>query len=244
MNLLDVKKATVEKQLKIVQIGESGSGKTHRALSALQYGPMFFFDCDNKLANYASSGKLTDQQLEQVDFMVPKSTSEILNQIAILEKAGESIKFATIVLDTFSRWNELVIEELIEKNNGQPLRIQDWGTVKVINARFLKRIFSLPCNVIINAHLAEKENAVGESGFTAGGSGSAAQMLPEFVDECHYLYIKKPNNTHTVQGKGSGKFTVVKTLLTQELDGLVFKSASLDIFKNFAKIIKPGLTNP
>ena len=177
MNLLDVKKTVKEKQLKIVQIGESGSGKTHRALSAIDFGPMFFFDCDNKLSNYASSEKLTEEQLSKIDFITPQSTSEIITKLDELARMGDTIKYATIVLDTFSRWNEMVVEEIYNELGGK-MNIPGWTKAKMINARFLKKIFSLPCNVIINAHLAEKENAVGEAGFTAGGSGSASQMLP------------------------------------------------------------------
>jgi hypothetical protein len=238
MNLLDVKKAKREKQLKIVQIGESGSGKTHRTLTAIDFGPMFFFDCDKKLANYASSGKLTDAQLENIDYICPNTTAEIVNKLQEFSQQGDKLKYATIVLDTFSRWNELLVEEIHEELGGK-MNIPGWTKVKMVNAKMLKQIFSLPCNVIVNAHLAEKENAIGELGFTAGGSGSASQMLPEFVDECHYLYIKRPNNVHAVQGKGSGKFTVVKTLLTSELEGLNFKSSNLKDFKKFAKIVTP-----
>lgn len=235
INLLDIKKGPQDRQLKIVQLGESGSGKTFRALTALDFGPMLFIDCDNKIKNYASSGKLTEAQLKNIDFIVPKTPADIVSKLAELKKQGQNLKYATIVLDTFSRWNELVVEAEHEAQGGK-MNIPGWTQVKMNLSRALKELFNLPCNIIINAHVAEKENAIGEVGFTAGGSGSAAQMLPEFVDECHYLYIKKPSNNHVVQGKGSGKFTSIKTLLTNELDGLLFKSNSLEIFRDFAKI--------
>lgn len=237
MNLLDVKKTKKASRFKLVQIGESGSGKTHRMLTATQFGKMFVFDMDGKLENYAQAGNMTDAQLANIDFCQPKTSSEVMAKLKEFKNKRENLEYATIVLDTFSRWNELLIQEITDKT-GKKMQIQDWGVLKSDNARFIKELFSLPCNIIINAHIAEKENAVGESSFTAGGSGSASQMLPEYVDECHYLFIQKPNNIHKVQGKGSGKLTIVKTLLKDQVEGLNFKVSDLSIFEKFAKIKK------
>ena len=236
MNLLQVRKQNKAKRLKLVQLGESGSGKTHRALTATDFGPMYIFDCDGKLENYANSGLLTDNQLSLIEFDYVKNSAQVMAKLREFKSMGDKLPHATIVLDTFSRWNEILISEITEVSK-KKMQIQDWGELKNINAKFLKELFSLPCNIIINAHLAEKENAVGELAFTAGGAGSASQMLPEFVDECHYLFIQKPANKHTVQGKGSGKLTIVKSLLKDKIKGLNFEDGGLEIFKKFAHVL-------
>lgn len=236
-NLLEVKKTKKGSRFKLVQIGESGSGKTHRMLTASQFGPMYIFDVDGKIENYAQSGLLTDEQLGAVEFDLYSNTSQIVTKLKQFLAMKDKVPYATVCLDTFSRWNEMVVKELWDKNGGK-MNIPSWSEVKLINTQFLKDLFSLPCNIIINAHLGEKENALGESYFTAGGAGASSQMLPEFVDECHYLFIKKPDNTHMVQGKGSGKLTVVKSLLKDQLEGLNFKSSDLSIFEKFAYVKK------
>ena len=81
MNLSDVKKTKKASRFKLVQLGESGSGKTHRMLTAIEFGKMFVFDLDGKLQDYAESGILKDEDLANIDFFPPFTVIEMFEKL-------------------------------------------------------------------------------------------------------------------------------------------------------------------
>lgn len=238
VDLKDIKKPEPSNGFKLLQYGMSGAGKTQRMLSALKYGPMFILDTDNKYNNFADA-VLTPQERGQIVAVNPKSLQEIFDVFTKLQKLGANIPFATVCIDTFSRLNEVALEH-VHKENGGKMNIPGWTELKRLLSGFFKQgVFPLPSNVIVNAHAAEKENALKELEITIGGDGKSGAMLPELVDECHYLYIKRPDNKHIVQGKGSGVI-LAKTLFKDHLEGLNFKTSDLSIFEKVA-ITRPAL---
>jgi hypothetical protein len=199
--------------MNLLQYGESGAGKSFRAARFAEFGPVYFFDFDNKIQNIKLGfGTKHPELLNKISFDVYRGSDEsvvkaVLNKITEIEKACAAGKppFATIVFDSWTQWERTYFDHLMAK---QPnLGGKGWGesrqtitvtaTDKVTipgtsdhqlkNRAFpelIDRITALPINVIVNCHV--KEPMKGPA--TIQASGETAKTLPKYFNEWHYLY--------------------------------------------------------
>ena len=219
---------------KLLQFSEPGAGKTFRAMSALAYGPVYVIDTDNKFGGLvprleAAYGK--DVINSQVDVDTPKSAADFTAIMTNLAKKAES--FSTVVLDTQSRAFDMVLDAVKAANPKGDGR-QIFGAALERNIAYLNRFLSLPCNIIINAHVGAEEMADGTSKLTSTTPGKFGKKMTEYFNEVHYLYLNTTNQ-HRVRGEPSASVVARTVVNKDQLDNLgVFKLTDLSIFNDIA----------
>jgi len=176
------------KKFKLLQLGESGVGKTTRALSATRFGRVFLFDFDDKLSQLAP--KIPEEQRKLIDFETFDTFDQANNRLAELtdEFNKGTNPYSTIIVDTWSRWHDLAIEKQKVLNpRRKKFEFEDWGAVKNYNRQFINDIRSLPCNLIVNTHVGMKESASGDVVLTVSTTGSFGRDLPQYFQETHFM---------------------------------------------------------
>jgi hypothetical protein len=180
-------------KFELLQVGDTGHGKTTRALSATRFGPMYVFDFDGKIQGAARELPKETQDLIRADNYRDKDFDfaySKLKELATIYKKGET-PFATVVIDTFTMMNEKVCDkyfgEGVKPASRDPRQI--WGLVSQDQSNFFKVLHSLPCNIIVNAHVSKVENAEGKQVLGISGKGSFRDSLPKKMTDSHYLYF-------------------------------------------------------
>lgn len=225
MKLSDAKKTTA---FKLLQIAESGHGKTTRALSATRFGGVLVIDCDNKLTGMRTRVSAKDQEL--IEFEVPKTYDDI---ISVLDAVAKRKDIATVVLDTWSRAHDLTIEKHRSLNpKVLQFSFQDWFSIKQMNQNLLARLLALPQNIIVNTHVGRDKDAADRSILTVGTTGSFGSTMPQYFGETHYLIF---DSGYKVRG-GLSNSIVANTSLPATLlnsNGFFLKT-DLSIFDEIA----------
>lgn len=220
MKLIDTKKST---RFRLLQISESGHGKTHRTVTATQFGKLLIFDTDNKLTDardkyiaYGDKIELASISTKDGDRLV-NSYDEILNYVINLNKAyseGEK-PYATVAFDTWSTLHDLTIEKHRSMNpNLKQFTQQDWGAILRLNSELFNRILALPCNLIINAHIGKSKNVYDQTILTVGTTGSFGEGMLKYFNETHALRYEL--GKYKARGKPSDTL-VSKTMLDDKL---------------------------
>lgn len=241
MKLSDTEKT---KNFKLLQVGESGAGKTHRALTATVFGPVFFIDTDDKVRGFAS--KLDNAQKELVEFHTCRNAKDVMEAV---KYARDNIdKFATIVFDTWSRWHDFCMDAHVELNPAKrptvknelgatvaQLTMPDWGAIKQLNKKMLLHLLSLDANIIVNTHVGKATGADDRQVLTVGTTGSFGQEMPQYFPETHYLYINM-DGKFRVKGKRAQNIIANSSLQDDLFDSAGnFKDDTLNVFKEVAK---------
>lgn len=212
----------------LLQVAESGHGKTTRAITATQYGPIKFIDVDDLLVGMRT--KISPEIQDLIDVEIPISYDEIR---AAIEKT-DPLKYATIVLDTWSAAHSLTIKKHQALNPKQTqMEIRDWGAVKKLNEQLLDALLSFPGNVIINTHIGKDKNAMDQQVLTVGVSGSFGAEIPRHVNEVHVLSFA--GGKYRIRGNKSDTIVAKSMLPDKYLDATGhFNSNTLDIFNEIA----------
>jgi len=206
MNLSEIKTAG---SLKILIEGDSGVGKT--CLASTFPGRIMFLDFDNKVDSAAAFLRhkgLTDQlnaiEVEQFPAQLGISPidglTKVISQKLIPQQKSGKMEFATLVLDSITTFSSATLAHIVKTNPGvkrnptaqgpQP-GLQDYGILHREFQRLIQGLLSLPCNVIMLAHLAiEKDEATGQIMRHAMMDGSFARELPIHFKEVWRLYVK------------------------------------------------------
>lgn len=207
MKLADVK---TEGALKILIKGDSGIGKT--CFASTFPGKVKILDFDNKAdsaAAYLKSKNLMEQ-LDQVDVeqFAPQLGMSPIDQLSKLiaeqfipqQKAGK-MEFNTLVLDSITTFSGATLAHIVKTNPGikrteskqgpQP-GLQDYGILRREFQRLIPGLLSLPCNVVMLAHIAvEKDEFTGQMLRHAMMDGSFAKELPIYFKEVWRMYVKE-----------------------------------------------------
>lgn len=231
---------------KLLQIGESGAGKTHRSLTAAAFGPVYVIDLDRKLEGYVD--KLPNDTKAKILYDTPDTAAETLDCLA--KARSKKAEIATLVLDTWTRWHQIAQDTHLDLNKAkrtvaesplgaiEQLTQPDWGAIKRINYKFLMELLSLPFNIIINTHVGRAIDQMGNQVFTVGTTGSFGQEMPQFFQETHQCYIDM-NGKYKVKALRSNKMVANSALRPDnfEANGNL-KVEDLSVFRNIAKIVK------
>lgn len=225
MKLSDSKLPT---KFNLLQVGEPGSGKTTRALTATQFGPLLVIDADGKLV------ELRDRLNPEI---VAKTDVELVTAFEQVEALVEACranptKYATVVVDTWSRLHELTLAEakrLNPKGDGR----QIFGAAKERNRTLLSKILTLPQNVIINTHVGREMDSSEAVKLTVSTAGSFGQEMPQFFNEVHYCYLDLLAK-HKVRGEPSNLIVARTTLPPAMLANGTFTDLSLKVFASRA----------
>jgi len=214
---------------KILVIAEPGVGKTCLATSFP--GKTRVLDFDNKAdsaAQFWRSKGETDRlgriDVTQFPRVLDSANSKVSPLDALLQifqdefipqqQAGK-MEFDTLVLDSITTFSSQVLKHIVKTNPGikrtatkqgmQP-GLQDYGILRREFERIINGLISLPCNVIMLAHIAvEKDELTGRVNRFAMMDGSFAKELPVYFKEVWRLYVDK--NQRMIQTQSDNYFS-------------------------------------
>lgn len=206
MNLSEIR---TEGALKVLIQADSGIGKT--CLAATFPGPQLYLDFDTKVDSAAgflrSLGKEEQLKSIEVEQFPPQlglspidKLSKLINEVLIPQQKTGNMHFKTLVLDSITTFSAATLQHIVKTNPGikrnetrqgaQP-GLQDYGILRREFQRLIPGLLSLPCNVVMLAHLAvEKDEATGQILRHSMMDGSFAKELPIYFKECWRMYIK------------------------------------------------------
>lgn len=206
MQLSEIK--TVDNQ-KVLLEGDSGIGKT--CFAATFPGRMLILDFDGKVDSAAAylRAKGMTEQLNAIDVeqfnaglgMSPiDALTKLINERLIPQQRAGKMEYKTIVLDSITTFSSATLAHIVKTNPGvkrnataqgpQP-GLQDYGILRREFQRLIPGLLSLPCNIIMLAHLAvEKDEATGQIFRHAMMDGSFARELPIYFKEVWRMYTK------------------------------------------------------
>ena len=225
-------------KFELLQTGDTGAGKTTRALDATRFGPVFIMDLDGKLVSTAST--LSEEQKALVHFEDLKSASwkeinQLLQEIKADFDAG-NVPFATLVVDTFTILNEKAYLKAMGKKIDDPkakATFDEWGIIGNLLLNFFNTLHSLPCNIIVNAHVAKNENAEGKQVLGVEGMGSFRNKIAKKMTDSHYLYFEM--NKFHIKAAKSGALPANSAVNKKFLDAQGrLTTPSLEIFNERA----------
>lgn len=194
-----------EGNLNILALGAPGAGKT--VFAAGFPTPMLYLDFDNKVDSAALFYRNDKERLEQIDVRVLKSSLElspidqleqIISKELIPQQATGGMKFKTLVLDSITTFSAATLAHIVKTNPGikrnlskqgpQP-GLQDYGILKREFQKLIAGLLSLPCNVVMLAHIAvDKDEQTGEVLRHSAMDGSFARELPIYFKEVWRVY--------------------------------------------------------
>lgn len=187
-------------KVKLLLIGESGTGKTH--FSETFPGPIYWFDMDLGLLTLRHSTKEIDY-----DSYVDNNSAQPMAARAAdakLKELAKSCPYSTVVIDSITTLSDIAMNEVL-KNNGRPDQTpqqQDWLQQMNWISNFIVRAKNLPCNVVFIAH----ENMIKDE--TTGAikilplvTGKMAGRIQLLFDEVYY--------TQAVNSGGSVKYKLL-----------------------------------
>ena len=174
--------------LRLLQIGDIGSGKSTRAADATRWGRVYFFDFDGKIKVLAESPRLTNEQKDLIDY---DSFDDI---ILAFKKADDLLKdcpYTTIVVDTLSVFNDMLEARAMTIGKIPPtgkLGHDGWGYVRNMYIDFVMgKLFKLPCNIILNCHLGKTKDAEERDIFGPAARGSGINAIERKFTDTQFL---------------------------------------------------------
>lgn len=224
----------------LLQTAQSGHGKTTRTLSAVRFGKVYIFDFDDKLrgASRRTPIDLPPGWESNIDMDLFSSYEGAFAKLQELVALGVNLPYATVVVDTFTALNDLVFNG-VEATGATKYDL--WGAVAKKLDKFFTLLFTLKCNIIVNAHINETEDEVTQQKkFGQAGKGGYRFDLARkgFTDQ-HYLVFS--DTTYKVRVKNSPTLPVVTSIDPKFVDkngmATVFDLSILDEYA-FKKEIK------
>jgi phage nucleotide-binding protein len=196
-----------EGNFKLLLMGDAGIGKTVFATSLP--GRTEVLDFDMKADSAAlfwkkDSERLARINVEQFPPRIDRSPiqqlEELISKRYMPQQAKGKMDFDTLVLDSITTFSAAVLSHIVRSNpgikrnvsaQGQQPGLQDYGILKREFQKLIPGLLSLPCNVVMLAHIAtEKDEATGAMLRHTMMDGSFAKELPIYFKEVHRMYIK------------------------------------------------------
>lgn len=189
--MLNAKDVTVKTEwLKVMSVGESGTGKSSFAASFPT--PGFVFDFGNEIISYR--GK--DFDYEQYELNATgwaKYERDFVN----VKKAVSEGKYYTVVVDNVSAMTDLAMEKALQLDpkrsatNG-PIWNVHYGMVKNLMEGRLRQLINLNCNLVLIAHIDTQKDENGAIiGVEPSMTGSLSADVPAYFHEVYYHSTRK-----------------------------------------------------
>ena len=205
----------MKNNLRVCLYGPAGSGKTTIAASFPK--PLLLIDIKEKTENV-----LLD--IKGIDILSAKTPKDVEDVYWYLHDNPK--KYKTVVIDTITKFQDLILDEILEKRNKTSkdslwggLRKQDWGTVSNEMKTLVMNFCDLSGNVVFLAQ--DRENVVEQEpmddvngevlSFAEIGPAcipSVAKMLNASVEILGNTFIME--ETEKKKKKIKGKLTIVK----------------------------------
>lgn len=219
MNLSELKPT---EKIKLLVYGNSGSGKT--CLAAGFPTPILYFDFDGKIGSAATFHKKDKERLKnievidcskQLDDVDPmEELQKIIRERLIPQQKTGKMEFDTLVIDSITTFSAATLAHIIRTNPGikrfaskqgvQP-GMQDYGILKREFAKIIPGLISLPCNVVMLAHIkTNKDELTGEIIRGPLMDGSFAEQLAIYFNEVWRSYVER--DKYLAQTKADHRF--------------------------------------
>lgn len=186
-------------KLNVLLLGESGTGKTFLMRTAP--GPVHIDSFDpggsKGLRESITSGHvLVDNRWEAENPWAPSQFNAWEKETERRIKLGYFEHVKTYMLDSATTWSAAIMNEILKRAGipGQaPRYTHDFGPQKQAVSNWIKRLLSLPCNVIITGHLkTDRDELSGQITRRFMTVGQAAVTLPLLFDE---IWIMDPKES-------------------------------------------------
>lgn len=171
--------------LKIMSVGESGTGKS--AFASTFPTPGFVFDFGKEIISYRG----LDFDYEQYD-LTGKSWGKYESDFVVVRKAVEERKYRTVVYDNLSAMTDVAMERALQLDpkrslTGGPIWNVHYQMVKNLMEGRLRQALSLNCNLVFIAHLDTIKNEEGAViGVEPSMTGKLSIDVPAYFDEVYY----------------------------------------------------------
>jgi len=182
--------STDSEWLKVMSVGESGTGKSIFAASFPT--PGFVFDFGGEILSY--KGK--DFDYEQFD-VSPQGWAKFEQEFIKVRKDVVAGKYKTVIVDNLSAMTDLCMEKAMQLDpkrsptNG-PLWNVHFGMVKNLMEGRLRQFINFNCNLVFIAHLKTIENEAGQVvGVEPSLTGQLSGDVPSYFDEVYYHITRK-----------------------------------------------------
>ncbi len=176
--------------LKIMSVGESGTGKSIFASSFPT--PGFVFDIGKEILSY----KGLDFDYEQYS-LNPQGWAKFETDFIKVRKDVEAGKYQTVIVENLSALTDLCMEKAMQLDpkrsltNG-PLWNVHYGMCKNMLEGKLRQMLNLECNLVFIAHLTTIKDEQGAViGVEPSLTGSLSGDVPSYFDEVYYHTHRK-----------------------------------------------------
>lgn len=181
--------------IKVMVIGDYGTGKSFFASTFPT--PAFVFDFDSGILSYRG------KDFKYKQFMVSsQGWVDFQNTFKEVKAMVERGELLTVVLDSTSTMTDAAMERAMfldpkRSATGGPLWNVHYQMVRNLMEGWLRQIVSLPCNLVIIAHLDIKKDEESGAVVSIGPmlTGQLAAKLPGYFDEVYFA------TTRVVDGK-------------------------------------------
>ena len=196
-----------EDNFKLLIMGEPGEGKTVLACSFP--GPTLLLDFDGKADSaaqfYKGQDLVNNIEVEELAATLVDDPIERLNhlvdKVLIPQQRAGKMEYKTIILDSITTFSRAALKHIVKTNpsikrvsstQGLQPGMQDYGILRRVFAELIPGILSLPCNVIMTAHIdAKKDDLTGEISRGPVMDGSFSQELAIYFKEVWVLSTDK-----------------------------------------------------
>jgi len=177
--------------------GGSGSGKTYSLRTAKK--PLFIDSFDPggsvALADLVEKGEaLVISEYEKEDARRPSAFVSWDNAFDKLERANAFSQIGTYVLDSATTWAQAILNEVLKRASrtaGVPQQ-NDWYPQMVLMEAAIKRILSLPCDVVFICHDdILKDEITGKIMRSPLLTGKTKKRIPLLFSEIYYADVKR-----------------------------------------------------
>lgn len=179
-----ITRPTDSPNLKVLIYGYPGVGKTILAASAPR---PIIIDVE-----HGTTSLLQFPEYMNTAILKYQSTKTI-DTILAATRNGELTDFDTLVIDSFSELQKLVLDEQISTNSGKDKYIPDLQAYS-LNTNMLRavvaRLRGIPKHVIITAHVKEEQDAIGRTTLRPDLTPKLANSLIGLMDVVMYMDIQ------------------------------------------------------
>ena len=198
--MANAKTINVDKGMKILLYGPSGTGKTE--LSSTFPNP-HFVDLDNGMLSLAGKDikyvTISSRETTDPDFLaIPKGDvyakrDAYTKAVKLIEYWANNLKAGdTLIVDSFSFLNEYAVDYVLRLANQATPRIQDWGAAQGMLINILEQINDVECNVIIVAHNQfVKDEQSGFVSWLPDTIGKLATKISVYFDEVYLTGVER-----------------------------------------------------
>ena len=196
--------------------GDVGAGKTHLLKTARK--PVFIDSFDpggtKTVRQEIARGEIiADTRWEDENASNPTVFVDWVDEFNRRLKNGFFDRFATYAIDSFTQWQQALMNYILNEA-GIAGKVPRWGKDyqphKVKTRNFIARVLSLPCDVILPAHLkADKDEVSGRVSYKLQTTGDNKTKVPLMFDEIWVVLSEqdKEKNTQTyIQTRASGRY--------------------------------------